>query len=157
MLLEGNSQAKENEYEQRLDKAIDEALETGTIDKASIEWFKQYSKALAKVMRTIMESKEAFQWFKDVVSKETKEYDNEELKWIRYMQAKNKEYDEVVKRNDELARLVKEGKIDLDLVIKSAAAGDLFALITLMPHFDFGFRPYKPPRWKRLFYLLTGR
>lgn len=157
MLLEGNSQAKENEHEQRLEEAIEKAAQTLPIGQEGIEWFKEYCKALANLMRTVRDIPEWGKVWKADASKETKEYDESELKWIRWRQTRDKEYDEIVKRKDELARLFKEGEVDLDLVIKSAAEGDIYAVLIVMDIYRFGFRPIKPTLWERVFHFLTGR
>ena len=78
------------------------------------------------------------------LDKETTEYDQEALRWLRYRQARSKAIDEIIKRKDELARSIKEGKVDADRLFASAAKGDVDSLNIMLPYFEFDYQT-RPP------------
>lgn len=153
---------KTNEDSQFLKQKIKTALEATSqhaqIDPEYIEWFSTVLEGLSSALRTMVGDSHAFsQAVTSHVSKETSDYDQEELKWIRYRQSRSKTIDDIVKRKDELARSIKQGKIDIDHVMKSAAEGDVQSLITVYPYFDFAFQTYKPYWWERFIIFLLRR
>ena len=132
--------------------ALDAALEGLKVEECF--WTEEYRKSISVFLRQMMEEDSSFsgakEWLKSSISSETSEYDREELKWIRYRQARSKTVDDIVKKKDELARSIKEGKVDLDRVISSAADGDVGSLILLDPHFRFWFQSFQPSWLERI-------
>jgi hypothetical protein len=137
--------------------ALRATLQDGKIDEQYVEWFSEYLGSIASALSVTDEAGDFKKWFKSEFTKESSEYDQDELKWIRYRQAQSKTIDDIVKRKDELARSIKEGKIDLDKVMNSAAEGDVRSLITILPHFDFAFRRYEPSWWERFIIFFLRR
>ena len=152
---------KTNKDSELLKERIRTALEATSPyaeDAKYIEWFSTVLESLSSALRTMTSDSEASsQAFISEIGKETSECDQERLKWIRYRQSRSKTIDDTVKRKDELARLIKEGKIDIDHVINSAAEGDVQSLITVYPFFNYIFQRYEPYWWERFIIFLLRR
>lgn len=127
------------------------------IDEQYVQWVSEYLTSIASALGIADETEDFKGFFRSEFAKETSEYDQGELKWIRYRQSQSKAIDEIVKRKDELARSIKEGKVDLDRLLHSAAQGDIDSLITILPYFEFGFRGYEPSWWEKLVIFLLRR
>ena len=152
---------KTNKDSELLKQKIRTALEATSQhaeDAKYIEWFSTVLESLSSALRTMISDAEKFnQAITSDLVKETSEYDHETLKWIRYRQSRSNTIDDIVKRKDELARLIKEGKIDIDHVMNSAAEGDVHSLITIYPYFNFAFQRYEPYWWERFIICLLRR
>ena len=131
----------------RIKTALQEAQPHTQIDDQYVEWLTDYLTSIASALTTAEQSEDFKGFFKSVFAQETSEYDPEELKSIRQKQSQSKTIDDIVKRKDELAKSIKEGKIDIDRVIHLAAQGDIQSLITILPYFQFGFQTYQPTDW----------
>lgn len=151
-----NSTDRES-LEERIRTAINSAAIHPQLDEQDAEWATGYLSSIASVLSIADETEDFKEFYKSQFAKETSDYDQEELKWIRYKQSRSKTIDEIVKRKDELARSIKEGKIDIDRVIHSAAHGDIDSLITIIPYFQFGFQSYQPSRWEKFIIFLLRR
>lgn len=127
------------------------------MDAQYIEWFSNSQALLASALRSMGQVQGVDQKVKSDIGKETSEYDQERRKWTRWRQSRSKIIDDIVKRKDELARSIKEGKVDIDHVMSSAAEGDVQSLITISPYWKFAFQRYEPSWWERLIIFLLRR
>lgn len=152
---------KTNKDSELLKQKIRTALEANSPyseDANYIEWFSTSLESLSSALRTMLsDSQEFSKAFISDMGKETSECDKERLKWIRYRQSRSKTIDDMVRRKDELAKLIKEGKIDIDHVINSAAEGDVQSLTTIYPFFNYIFQRYEPYWWERFLIFLFRR
>jgi hypothetical protein len=150
-----------NKHSELLKQKIKTALEATSPRAGDAGYIESSSTVLAlqaTALRTMMgESKEMTEAFKSDLGQETSEYNQERRKWIRYRQSRSKAVDEIIKRKDELARLIKEGKIDVDHLVDSAAKGDVQSLITIKPFMEYMFQRYEPSWWERLINFLLRR
>lgn len=149
-----------NQDTESLKQKIKSALEATSPragDAAYIESFSTNLALQASALRTMRGDKEFTEAFKSDVRQETSEYNQERRKWIRYRQSRSKAVDDIIKRKNELARLVKEGKIDVDHLVNSAAEGDVQSLITIRPFMEYMFQRYEPFWWERLIDFVLRR
>lgn len=142
---------------ERIRTALEATSQDAEKDAEYIEWFSTSQAYLASALRGMSQVRGDSEKVKSDIGKETSEYDRERLKWIRYSQSRSRTIDDIVKRKDELARLIKEGKVDIDRVMSSAAEGDVQSLITISPYFHFAFQRYEPYWWERLIIFLLRR
>jgi hypothetical protein len=138
---------------QKIRAALEAAPLHSQIDEQYVQWLSEYLTSIASSL-SIPDFKE---FLKSQLARETSDYEQEELKWIRYRQSESKSIDDIVKRKDELARSIKEGKLDIDHVLDLAVQGDIESLSTTLPYFDFAFRRYQPSWWEKLIIFLLRR
>ena len=143
---------------ERIRTALEATSQDAEKDAEYIEWFSTVLALQSPALRTMMgESEKMTKAFMSDLGKETSEFDQKRLKWIRYRQSRSKTIDDIIKRKDELARSIKEGKIDVDHLINSAAEGDVQSLITVYPFFNYIFQRYEPYWWERFIIFLLRR
>jgi hypothetical protein len=146
---------------QLLKQKIKTSLEAGSqgtqMSAQYIEWFSNSQAILASALKGMSQVPGNVEKFKSDVSKETSEYDQERRRWIRYRQSRSKAIDDIVKAKDELARSIKERKVDIDRVMSSAMEGDAQSLITINPYWKFAFQKYELSWWERFINFLLRR
>jgi len=143
---------------QRIKTAL-EATSPHGADAGYVEWFSTILASLSSHLRVVMSDAEKFnEWVKMCEpDKETSEYDQERLKWIRYRQSRSETIDNMVKSKDKLARLIKEGEVDIGRLMTSSAEGDVRSLVTVYPFFGFVFQRFEPSWWERFIIFLLRR
>lgn len=142
---------------QKIKTALEATSQDAQMDAQYIEWFSNSQAILASALRGMGRIPGNIEKVKSDMGKETSEYDQERRKWIRYRQSRSKTIDDIVKDKDELARSIKEGKVDTDHVMSSAMEGEVQSLITINPYWKFAFQRYEPSWWERLINFLLRR
>lgn len=135
-----------NKDSELLKQKIKTALEAASPRAGDAAYIESYSTNLAlqaTALRTMMGDKQLTEAFKSDLGQETSECNQERRKWIRYRQSRSKAVDDIIKRKDELAQLIKERKIDVDHLVDSAAEGDVQSLVTIRPFMEYMFQKYE--------------
>jgi hypothetical protein len=142
---------------QKIRTTLETTSQGAQMDAQYIEWFSNSQAILASALKGMSQVPGNIEKFKSDISKETSEYDHERRRWIRYRQSRSKTVDDIVKRKDELARSIKEGKVDIDHVVSSAGEGDVRSLTTISPYWKFAFQKYELSWWERFINFVLRR
>ena len=87
----------------KIKTAFEATSQGAQMDAQYIEWFSNSQALLASASKGMIEIPGNIEKAKSDISEETREYDQERLKWIRYRQSRSKTVDDMVKEKDELA------------------------------------------------------